>query len=81
MNRVAVSQLLCTGGETLVAVLAAVRQRIVVCWVPFLVILQMVLVLETHAAQLARVLEQLLLVAVYFPLVCRHVLQKVGIPI
>lgn len=77
VHRVAVCQLFGAAGEPLRAVLAAVRQRIVVGRVPLLVVLQVVLVLETHAAQLARVLEQFLLVAVHLALVRRHVLGRV----
>ena len=69
-------QLFGARGEALVAVLAAVRQRVVQRRMALLVVLQVVLVLEAHAAQLARVLQQLLLVAVHLALVRRHVLSR-----
>lgn len=63
--------------EMLLAVLARVRERVLVRGVPLLVVLEVVLVLEPHPAELARVLEELLLVPVHFPLVGREVLGRV----
>lgn len=77
MDRVAVSQLLCPRHETLRAVFTIVRQRVLVGWMSFLVVLQVILVLETHATQFARVFKQLLLVPVNLPLVSRHILSSV----
>ena len=77
MNGVAVGQLLRPGHKVLLAVLAAVRERIIFRRMPLLVVLQVVLVLEPHAAQLARVLEQFLLVAVHLSLVRRQILGRV----
>ena len=77
VNRVAVGQLLGSAGEPLLAVFAVVRQRVLIGRVPLLVVLQVVLVFETHATQFAGVLQQLLLVTVDLSFVGGYILSRV----